>query len=343
MSPARLAFAFIAAVSLFVFYQDRRLRALYPSLPVPPSLEIAARTARPAVGTEGCGGEQWRRTDAGDVWIVDVPVRLLSSFRLNESGSVDASEADLATQFAESFWSSLPLKVERVVLVWLMGKNWGPFQARDGLAVSEAEAKGFRPGTRLLDGLVTRLLFLYPRLVSDSRTYLTISDSLPFLLCPAIGQFVVEAHDQRPETAPDGHWSGHIIASWWLKTEPAREPPPFRGLSEDHSTVSSDPAEARQLLGGHHSFAAKMLPSLQSEEPTVRLYFVSHLVLSSLSTTSISTHPPARATTSPPTLSLRGLTLKQSLIMHFHHAYSRILMDCAVRALKRRGQWVARS
>ncbi|KAF7341211.1 hypothetical protein MVEN_01856500 [Mycena venus] len=116
------------------------------------------------------------------------------------------------------------------------------------------------------------------------------------------GLFVVEVHE-----AP----LGPLITSWWLrpsKTESGRV----------------------GILGGYHSFAVEDVPQVGNEpEPTVRLCFVSHLVLSAPT-------PPDVASGSIPTKNLQGLSLRQTLIMQFHILYSRILLDLAVRRLQGR-------
>ncbi|KAJ7088831.1 hypothetical protein B0H15DRAFT_840904 [Mycena belliarum] len=113
------------------------------------------------------------------------------------------------------------------------------------------------------------------------------------------GLFVVEA--QTP-----------LIVSWWFKSKP-------RKSFSDRTGVG--------MLGGYHSFAVEDSGSADGdEEPNARLCFVSHLVLSAA--------PPADGL-SVPTHDLQGFSLVQRLAIHFHVFYSRILLDQAVRALKR--------
>ncbi|KAJ6468491.1 hypothetical protein C8R47DRAFT_1325766 [Mycena vitilis] len=121
------------------------------------------------------------------------------------------------------------------------------------------------------------------------------------------GLFVVEAHDPIAQTAA-GVLQGPIVASWWLRPQEA-----------------SNGSKEVALLGGYHSFAVED-PNPESE--SVRLCFVSHLILSESA-------PPPDTESSLPTDALHVLNFRQRLIMHFHTLYSRILLDLAVRGLKK--------
>ncbi|KAJ7745803.1 hypothetical protein DFH07DRAFT_963160 [Mycena maculata] len=263
-----------------MYYQHRRLQNAYPTLRVPPSLEISARRDRPAFGMSGLNdasttsgpGEPWMRTHAGDMWAVTVPQRILSST------AEDASDGPLVV-FARAFWSSWPLRIERRIVHPLA--NAGIiFHTRKGDVGRDGERQ-FINTARILGGL-----------------------------------FVVEAHDNQIN-GTSGVMHGPLVTSWWLRpVEP-----------------KSDKID---LLGGYHSFAVQDVPSSSmlsrntgaNDEPSVRLCFVSHLILSS--------DPPALDSFSIPSADLRGLSVRQRIVMHFHALYARILLDLAVRDLQRR-------
>ncbi|KAJ7476690.1 hypothetical protein FB451DRAFT_1243773 [Mycena latifolia] len=245
----------IAAAGI-LYYHHRRLLAAFPTLRVPPSMEISARADSPAFGMSGTGKEAWMRTHAGDMWTATIPRRLLQV-----SAKSSAEVEDEVFVFARAFWGSWPLQLERRI-VHTLARMGVIFQMRGGEVGREAEHR-FVNTARILGGL-----------------------------------FVVEA--QSPPA---------LVTTWWLK-------PP---TAETHKVG---------VLGGYHSFAVEDDGSSSGEgEPTVRLCFVSHLILSAPA-------PPADAL-SLPSNELTGFSLRQRLIMHFHALYSRILMDLAVKALER--------
>ncbi|KAJ6579228.1 hypothetical protein DFH09DRAFT_339215 [Mycena vulgaris] len=141
------------------------------------------------------------------------------------------------------------------------------------------------------------------------------------------GLFVVEG--QGPSVGQSSR--GPLVTSWWLR--------PIE--------LSDSEAHKPGVLGGYHSFAIEDNTSTSSsptsgeeipanDGPTVRLCFISHVILSTPSPTGPSSSvdgPPASS--SIPSSEQRGLSLKQKIIMHFHVMYSRILLDLAVRELER--------
>ncbi|KAJ7633638.1 hypothetical protein DFH06DRAFT_1437642 [Mycena polygramma] len=257
-----------------LYYQHWRLQSKYPTLRVPPALEISARSDTPAFGMTGHNdpslnpntngtGEPWLRTNAGDMWAVTVPRRLVSS--TNDGALVE---------FARAFWSSWPLRIERRIVVTL-ARAGILFHTRTGENVGDEGKRQFTKTAPILDGL-----------------------------------FIVEAHDATTKTAA-GVLNGPIVASWWLRPQ-----------------EGSDTNKQVGLLGGYHSFAVED-PNPESE--SVRLCFVSHLILSESA-------PPPNAEGSLPTDALHVLNFRQRLIMHFHTLYSRILLDLAVRGLETRAR-----
>ncbi|KAJ6450578.1 hypothetical protein C8R47DRAFT_1204677 [Mycena vitilis] len=254
-----------------LYYQDQRLQRKYPTLRVPPALEISARTDNPAFGIAGHDdpslnqgpGKSWLRPHAGDMWAVTVPRRLVSS-------TTDGALAE----FAGAFWASWPLQIERRVLTTLAHAGISLFNTRTGGNVADEGKRQFTTTAPMLDGL-----------------------------------FIVEAHDATTKTA-GGLLNGPIIASWWLRPQE---------ISDTDKPVG--------LLGGYHSFA---VDEPNSESESVRLCFVSHLVLSNSS--------PPETESSLPADELRILNSRQRLIMRFHTLYSRTLLDLAVRGLETRAQ-----
>ncbi|KAJ7023845.1 hypothetical protein C8F04DRAFT_1133444 [Mycena alexandri] len=252
-----------------IYHQHRRLATTYPTLRVPPSLEISARRDKPAFGMSGVNDtplaakETWLHTPGGDMWTATVPRRLLTS------RSEDARDGPLIA-FARAFWSSWPLKIERRI-VTALARMGILFQTRSGAShVSVEEERKFVEKAQILGGL-----------------------------------FIVEANDRGVSKGTHGP----LVTSWWLRPV------------EDNGHVG--------LLGGYHSFAVEDIPlSDADEEPSVRLCFVSHLVLSPC--TNIVVDAPCI-----PTYELQGFSLRQRLIMHFHVLYSRILLDLAVQGLER--------
>ncbi|KAJ7438004.1 hypothetical protein B0H11DRAFT_2105969 [Mycena galericulata] len=295
-----------------LYYQHRRLQRAYPTLRVPPALEISARRDKPAFGmstldynaapsTTGSRSvhdpeienEHWMRTDAGDMWAATVPRCLLSST------PEDLRDGPLVA-FSRAFWGTWPLRVERRI-VHALARLGVLFQLRGGQMDAGAESLGeekFAETSRILGGL-----------------------------------FVVEAHDR--DTPPkanangaSGSLHGPLVTSWWLRPTP--------------KTTS----QRVGILGGYHSFAVEdlhhppesdtVLKELrESGEPYVRLFFVSHLILSAPDAENANSSP---SSTSIPSDALRSLSPRQRLIMHFHALYARILLDLAVRELGRRGK-----
>ncbi|KAJ6592584.1 hypothetical protein B0H19DRAFT_1055290 [Mycena capillaripes] len=271
----------------FMYYEHRRLQAVYPTLRVPPALEIFARNDRPAFGMSGLndphtgnpsggiknesdkGGEPWMRTHAGDMWAVTVPRRLVTpSISLSSESEHDGP----LIIFARTFWDSWPLRVERHIVVPLA--NLGIiFGVRAGSVGHQSEG-GFVEGSTVMGG-----------------------------------GFIVEAHDPTATTSTET-LHGPLVISWWLRPV------------EDSGRIG--------LLGGYHSFAVEDTDPVASED-SVRLCFVSHLVLSQ----SDSADGEPR---SIPSRDLRGFSLKQRVLMHFHELYSRILLDLAVKGLERRAR-----
>lgn len=135
------------------YYHHRRLQSAYPTLRVPPSLEISARCDRPAFGMSNlnnnptgskAAGEPWMHTHAGDMWTATVPRRFVS----------DASDSPLIL-FARAFWSSWPLRIERRILHAL--ERLGLlFQTRGGHVGPDGERR-FLNTARILDGFVSNL------------------------------------------------------------------------------------------------------------------------------------------------------------------------------------------
>ncbi|KAF8187574.1 hypothetical protein K438DRAFT_1936473 [Mycena galopus ATCC 62051] len=253
-----------AAILGIGYYYHRRLGAAYPTLRVPPALEISLRHDWPAFGMTGGNSdsrkmESWRQTHAGDMFVATVPRRLLEH---------NISEDTPLVVFAHAFWGSWPLMVERRI-VHILARFGVLFQIRGGDVGAEGE-RSFLETARILGGL-----------------------------------FVVEAHE-----AP----LGPLVTSWWLRPSEGFPKPGRVGI-----------------LGGYHSFVVEDMPQIGNEpEPTVRLCFVSHLVLSAPPRTPT----PDVASESIPTRDLQGLSLRQTLIMHFHILYSRILLDLAMRRLQ---------
>ncbi|KAJ7114954.1 hypothetical protein C8R44DRAFT_881006 [Mycena epipterygia] len=265
----RLALASSTALGIAVYYEHRRLLALYPTLRIPPSLEISARRDKPAFGMTGSGaGEAWMRTHAGDMWVATIPRRLLTS--------TSTSDDQPLITFARAFWSSWPLQIERRI-VGTLARLGILFGIRGTDVGAEGESR-FVERAKILGGL-----------------------------------FVVEAHD----TTPNSRTQGPLVTSWWLR--------PVEG-----------PTVRAGLLGGYHSFAVEDNPSKpkSEEEPTARLCFVSHLIMSSPSASSSSIDTPMDSA-SIPSSELHGLSLRQNVIMHFHTFYARWLLDLAVRDLQR--------
>ncbi|KAF8178361.1 hypothetical protein K438DRAFT_1769552 [Mycena galopus ATCC 62051] len=247
-----------------ILQYHRRLGAAYPTLRVPPALEISLRHDWPTFGMTGGNSdsrkmESWRQTHAGDMFVATVPRRLLEH---------NISEDTPLVVFACAFWGSWPLMVERHI-VHILARFVVLFQIRGGDVGAEAE-RSFLETARILGGL-----------------------------------FVVEAHE-----AP----LGPLVTSWWLR--------PSEG----------SPKSGRVgMLSGYHSFIVEDMPQIGNQpEPTVRLCFVSHLVLSAPPRTPT----PDVASESIPTRDLQDLSLRQMLIMHFHILYSRILLDLVMRRLQ---------
>ncbi|KAJ7662872.1 hypothetical protein B0H17DRAFT_1211860 [Mycena rosella] len=92
-----------------VYYHHRRLLASYPTLRVPPSMEVSARRDTPAFGISGAN-ETWLSTHAGDMWAATVSRQLLSS------NSAPNSEDSLLLVFARAFFGTWPLRLERHLL-----------------------------------------------------------------------------------------------------------------------------------------------------------------------------------------------------------------------------------
>ncbi|KAJ7321869.1 hypothetical protein DFH08DRAFT_888805 [Mycena albidolilacea] len=245
------------------YYHHRRLSAAYPTLRVPPALEISPRHDWPAFGMTGGNSdgrkmESWRHTHAGDMFVATVPRRLLE---------YDIPEDTPLVVFARAFWGSWPLMIEKRI-VHMLARFGVLFQTRGGHVGAEGE-HSFVETARILGGL-----------------------------------FVVETHE-----AP----LGPLVTSWWLRPSEGFPKPGRVGI-----------------LGGYHSFVVEDRPQIGNEpEPTVRLCFVSHLVLSGTPTSDV-------VSESIPARDLQGLSLRQTLIMHFHILYSRILLDLAMHKLQGR-------
>ena len=123
---------------------------------------------------------------------------------------------------------------------------------------------------------------------------------------------MVEAHDAHPISQPDV--AGPIICSWWLK--------PLASLPESRLGVA----------GGYHSFAVKSLPATSVAPEVARCTFTCHMVLSG---TSSPTSPSSLNPQTQPSLNLKGLSLRQKILMSFHILYARILLDLAVGRLRK--------
>ncbi|KAJ7737087.1 hypothetical protein B0H16DRAFT_1891737, partial [Mycena metata] len=260
----------ISLLAGVIYHQHRRLSTTYPTLRVPPTLEISARQDKPAFGmssmndTSLAANEAWLHTPGGNMWTATVPRRLLTS------RAEDARNGPLIA-FARAFWSSWPLQIERR-LVSVFARIGILFQIRGAAnpAVSLEEERTFVEKAQILGGL-----------------------------------FIVEAHDRGVSKGTHGP----LVTSWWLCPV------------KDNGQVG--------LLGGYHSFAVQEVPlSHANEEPSVRLCFVSHLILSP--TSNVVVDAPCI-----PTRELAGLSLRQRLLMHFHVLYARILLDLAVQGLER--------
>ncbi|KAJ7165432.1 hypothetical protein C8R43DRAFT_1232534 [Mycena crocata] len=283
----------------FMYYEHRRLLAAYPTLRVPPALEISARRDKPAFGmsiqndsgstmkSANDTGEPWMRTHAGDLYAATIPKRLL----FNSAPEKYGSDGPLIA-FARAFWGSWPLRLESHI-VRTLARIGVLFQLRGG-HVGPREQNLFANTARILGGL-----------------------------------FVVEAHDSATPIARSGdtfaaessqkeRFLGPIIASWWLRP------------TETKPLVNRD---AAGVLGGYHSFAVEDLQPTDGEEPSVRLLFVSHLTLSKSPTRSNSSAELTSAE-SIATAQLQGLSLRQRIVMHFHAIYSRLLLDLAVKRLE---------
>ncbi|KAF8214383.1 hypothetical protein K438DRAFT_1750435 [Mycena galopus ATCC 62051] len=320
-----------AAILGIGYYYHRRLGAAYPTLRVPPALEISLRHDWPAFGMTGGNSdsrkmESWRQTHAGDMFVATVPRRLLEH---------NISEDTPLVVFARAFWGSWPLMVERRI-VHILARFGVLFQLRGGDAGAEGE-RSFLETARILESLrksrmsrmrlfgVAQSRVRKPKLrdrgdnVTHQDPRKTFLNPGNFAQCPKAvcglcgfcassllgGLFVVEAHE-----AP----LGPLVTSWWLRPSEGFPKPGRVGM-----------------LGGYHSFVVEDMPQIGNEpEPTVRLCFVSHLILSAPPRTPT----PDVASESIPTRDLRGLSLRQTLIMHFHILYSRILLDLAMRRLQ---------
>ncbi|KAK7038433.1 hypothetical protein R3P38DRAFT_3475407 [Favolaschia claudopus] len=132
------------------YYQHRRLFATYPSLPVPPAYEIAARKDRPAFGRNGFNSqdttekEQWILPHAGHMLAATVPQQLLQ-------GKQETAEDTPVIVFARAFWDTWPLRIERRI-VHVLDRIGLLFQLRGGL-VGAVEEHNFVETARILGGL----------------------------------------------------------------------------------------------------------------------------------------------------------------------------------------------
>ncbi|KAJ7685879.1 hypothetical protein B0H17DRAFT_1073100 [Mycena rosella] len=145
--PSTIALGTLPIVlAAITYYQHLRLRAAYPTLRVPPAMEISARRDTPAFGMSSSTKELWMHTHAGDMWTATVPRRLLSQ----PTCAADAEDPPEIV-FARAFWSSWPLKIERRIVHALAGMGT-LFEMRGGAVDPEGENR-FVDTARILGGL----------------------------------------------------------------------------------------------------------------------------------------------------------------------------------------------
>lgn len=146
MSSSRILAVALIIPPLLLLQQHLRLRAAFPTLPVPPSLEISTRTDSPALGM-GPTPSSWLGTQAGDEWVAVVPRRWLAG-------------APLDVAFMRAFLGTWPLAIEKRMVRVLVKANISWFARREGAVEGEGkddEEKDFVLGEPVLERLVSFL------------------------------------------------------------------------------------------------------------------------------------------------------------------------------------------
>jgi hypothetical protein len=156
--PTRMLLPLLSIIPpAFLYQQHLRLLASYPTLVVPPLLDISRRADKPEVGMDPLSGEDWRGCHAGDAWSAVVPRRLLVGHALHESSlTAEGGKEDLALAWARAFWGTWPLALERNIIKLFVSTGLAPFELRKGKeGTTEVDARNFARGAKVLDGLVS--------------------------------------------------------------------------------------------------------------------------------------------------------------------------------------------
>ncbi|WVF68314.1 hypothetical protein IAT40_003079 [Kwoniella sp. CBS 6097] len=343
-SPFLNRTALLLGISTYIYVQHRRRILEYPIHSVPPALEIDSRQDKPYTTPE------WGRCDAGDVWAVRVPPKLANRVKLQRSthgaetraSTLDdqngrgGDDVDLGILWARAFMGSWPLRLESLIIRSLSSLGVHAFQRKENVPQSNkdsTEGANFQTGDAFVNGV-----------------------------------FIVEAHDEPaltteaerphdPASTRQEDVTSRVILRWGSVVVPPIQP---------GSSTPSAPEAPISIMGGYHTLA--VLPSTvlfpahgsatvrplttapaaqapdspnQSED---ELYFVfaSHAVHRKMygSTDGHSSTETAKAllTDHPGSLStaeyMKDRPFMDRLLVWFHHEYSRVLVDLAIRRIQ---------
>jgi hypothetical protein len=162
MAP-RTLFLFLASLPLppLLFYQqDLRLTRLYPTIPVPPYLDVPHRKDFPEIGMVPGSGEGWRGCQAADAWAAVVPQKILlgrGRARQSDQANGGGSRNEMVVAFARAYWDSWPLRLERIFIEAMDKWGWQTSPRRYGkFKPRSAEDNDFERGAEALGRLVSR-------------------------------------------------------------------------------------------------------------------------------------------------------------------------------------------
>ncbi|KAK8844598.1 hypothetical protein IAR55_006445 [Kwoniella newhampshirensis] len=146
MSKKTLLAATAVLTTSYLYYQQHRLSTLYPTYPIPSSLDPVNRSDNPFTTPN------WMKSDAGDLWYFRTPRKVLRDDKAQSTTTHTREELD---SWTKAFWGSWPLKVEGRIIGLLTRFGLGVVTPHEGTKSEYDERgrwKGTEVGTRLVGG-----------------------------------------------------------------------------------------------------------------------------------------------------------------------------------------------
>ncbi|OCF34412.1 hypothetical protein I316_03926 [Kwoniella heveanensis BCC8398] len=362
--PLIIGTSLTVAISSYLYAQHRRLVLRYPTYPVAPALEISSRLDKPYTTSE------WGRCDAGDVWAVKVPSELATNLRLQktshqggdtqkgDTGSDDVLQVgdsngtDLGILWARAFMDSWPLRLERYVIRSLAAVGMEAFKRKEKVPQrnrDNTDGEMFEKGDAFVNGVFI----------------VEAHDQIPFDLVQSTSETAERGQNQADTKDAS---TSRIVLRWGSVVPPSPAQPSSTSTPSDnvgisimggYHTLAVLPSSL--LFPSNYSASSTQLGKLpiapsnetnpSDEKGELYFVFASHAVHRKLNTASkrqtslqttaepisagsVDSFPDAKNDINGSISTaeyMKDRPLNDRLLVWFHHQYSRLLVDLAMK------------